>query len=153
MGINLKTVANQMAYLWEQVTVTGVSFTATSTSHTIVYSWYVSCSGDIQTTAGTGGYMDVQIFGKLLNNNGQTIGTSQWYTCWTLNAKADGSYTYGSFGQFCSVSYTYTGLTIGSTYKFCTGLYGELYFPSNGVSKTADLGVSSTGTYLYYERN
>ena len=153
MGINLKTYPNQWAYVWEKIAITGVSFTATSTSHTIVYSWNIDVTGEIQTTAGTGGYLDVYIFGGLLNSAGQSLPGQPMHVTWTLNANADGSKHSDSVNIYDTLTYTYTGLTVGATYKFYTGVVGEVYIPSGNNEARYPILTVRDASNLYYERN
>jgi hypothetical protein len=151
MGIQLITNVNQWAYVYDRITVTGVAFQATSTTANVVIYWHINAAGDIRTTSGTGGYVQVSIFGSLLNSNGGQLTTTHWATAMYEPANADGSQTHMTVNTYSYVEFSYSGLTIGNTYKFCTGFMGEIYFPSNSVSKTANVNVDSSNSYLYCE--
>lgn len=152
MNMHLEGYLGATGEMYSMIDVKGNTFTATSTSHTVCFVWWLEANAVIKSIDAKS-YAQLQVWGRLYKSDGSQFATTKMGT-WTVTSNSNGMPQYGSLSTFYTLQVTYSGLTVGQTYTLDTVLYGVIHVNMVAGYPYGSLNVnlgSGHETALYYE--
>jgi hypothetical protein len=148
MKMYLEGVTGASGHFTSSIDVRGNTFTATSTTQTVTYVWYLQATGEIRSYD-TNSYTKLQVWGRLFKSDGTQFATTQTGS-WTITSTSNGNCVSSSLNTFYSLPIQYSGLVVGQTYTLDTVLYGVIHVSTTTGMPYGHLNVHLAGSTALY---